>query len=50
VNHGMQYHSGMLQSWNKFCFVSGYIEVSMTLPGPNQETTGYVSLGAICFV
>jgi hypothetical protein len=35
----------MLQSWNKFCFTSGYIEVSMTLPGPNQETTGYVSSG-----
>jgi Beta-glucan synthesis-associated protein SKN1/KRE6/Sbg1 len=50
ANHGMQYRSGMLQSWNKFCFVSGYIEVLMTLPGPNQETTGYVSLGAICFV
>ena len=45
ANHGMQYRSGMLQSWNKFCFVSGYIEVSMTLPGPNQETTGYVSFG-----
>ena len=42
-NHGLQYRSGMLQSWNKFCFTSGYIEVSMTLPGPNAETTGYVS-------
>ena len=40
---GLQYRSGMLQSWNKFCFTSGYIEVSMTLPGPNAETTGYVS-------
>ena len=42
-NHGLQYRSGMLQSWNKFCFTSGYIEVSMTLPGPNSETQGYVS-------
>jgi hypothetical protein len=40
--NGMAYRSGMLQSWNKFCFTSGYIEVSLTLPGPNQETTGYV--------
>ncbi|KAI0266416.1 beta-glucan synthesis-associated [Gloeopeniophorella convolvens] len=39
--NGMQYRSGMLQSWNKFCFTSGYIEVSLTLPGPNSETRGY---------
>ncbi|KAI0300491.1 beta-glucan synthesis-associated [Multifurca ochricompacta] len=39
--NGMQYRSGMLQSWNKFCFTSGYIEVSLTLPGPNEETRGY---------
>ncbi|TDL19136.1 SKN1-domain-containing protein [Rickenella mellea] len=31
----------MLQSWNKFCFTSGYIEVSLSLPGPNEETQGY---------
>ena len=42
--NGMPYRSGMLQSWNKFCFTSGYIEVSLSLPGPNQETRGYVSL------
>ncbi|KAI0795085.1 beta-glucan synthesis-associated [Abortiporus biennis] len=41
LNHGLQYKSGMLQSWNKFCFTSGYIEVSMTLPGPNSNTQGY---------
>lgn len=23
----------MLQSWNKFCFTGGYIEVSLSLPG-----------------
>ncbi|TFY65614.1 hypothetical protein EVG20_g5481 [Dentipellis fragilis] len=39
--NGMQYRSGMLQSWNKFCFTSGYIEVSLSLPGPNDETRGY---------
>ena len=41
--NGMSYRSGMLQSWNKFCFTSGYIEVSASLPGPNDETRGYVS-------
>ena len=41
--NGMSYRSGMLQSWNKFCFTSGYIEVAVTLPGPNAETRGYVS-------
>ncbi|KAF9514683.1 glycoside hydrolase family 16 protein [Hydnum rufescens UP504] len=25
--HGLQYQGGMLQSWNKFCFTGGYIEV-----------------------
>jgi hypothetical protein len=39
----MPYRSGMLQSWNKFCFTSGYIEVSASLPGPNEETRGLVS-------
>ena len=49
TNHGLQYKSGMLQSWNKFCFTSGYIEVSMTLPGPNSNTQGYVSLSCSWF-
>ena len=49
LNHGLQYKSGMLQSWNKFCFTSGYIEVSMTLPGPNSNTQGYVSLSCSWF-
>ncbi|GLB41258.1 putative glycoside hydrolase family 16 protein [Lyophyllum shimeji] len=40
-NHNMEYRSGMLQSWNKFCFTSGYIEVSVVLPGPNEDATGY---------
>ena len=34
----------MLQTWNKFCFTTGYIEVSVTFPGPDQNTQGYVSL------
>lgn len=41
-NHGLDYRSAMLQSWNKFCFSSGYIEVNISLPGPNDETQGYV--------
>ncbi|KAF9477276.1 beta-glucan synthesis-associated [Pholiota conissans] len=40
-NHGLQYRSGMLQSWNKFCFTTGYIEVAATFPGPDQSTQGY---------
>ena len=24
---------GMLTSWNKFCFTTGYVEVSVSLPG-----------------
>jgi beta-glucan synthesis-associated protein KRE6 len=27
------YQSGMIQSWNKFCFTGGIIEVSAQLPG-----------------
>jgi len=42
-NHGLDYRSGMLQTWNKFCFTTGYIEVSVTFPGPDQNTQGYVS-------
>lgn len=30
---GLPYISGMLQSWNKFCFTTGYIEVSVIFPG-----------------
>ena len=44
LNHDLPYKSGMLQSWNKFCFTSGYIEVSITLPGPDSNTQGYVSV------
>ena len=40
----LSFRSGMLQSWNKFCFTSGYIEVSITLPGPDSNTQGYVSV------
>ncbi|TFK40642.1 glycoside hydrolase family 16 protein [Crucibulum laeve] len=32
-NHGLNFESGMLTSWNKLCFTTGYIEVSISLPG-----------------
>lgn len=44
--HGLPYKSGMLQSWNKFCFSSGYFEVSVTFPGPNSNAQGYVRSSA----
>ncbi|KAL0059726.1 hypothetical protein AAF712_013522 [Marasmius tenuissimus] len=40
-NHGLSFRSGMIQSWNKLCFTSGYVEVAVTLPGPNSEQNGY---------
>ncbi|KAJ7094452.1 beta-glucan synthesis-associated [Mycena belliarum] len=40
-NHGQDYRSGMLQSWNKFCFTRGYVEVAIVLPGPNANANGY---------
>lgn len=43
-SHNLTYRSGMLQSWNQFCFTGGYIEVSVTFPGPSSNTLGYVSL------
>lgn len=35
---------GMIQTWNNFCFTTGYIEVAITFPGPNSEAHGYVSI------
>ncbi|KZV80530.1 SKN1-domain-containing protein, partial [Exidia glandulosa HHB12029] len=40
INHGLSIKSGMLQSWNKFCFTHGYIEVRLQLPG-NPQTKGF---------
>ena len=33
-NHGLDYRSGMLNSWNQLCFKGGRFEVSVSLPGP----------------
>ncbi|EPS28235.1 putative cell-wall beta-1,6-glucan active enzyme [Penicillium oxalicum 114-2] len=32
-NHGLEYRSGMVQSWNKLCFKGGRLEASLSLPG-----------------
>lgn len=38
INHDLWFRSGMLQSWNKFCFQGGYVEVAAILPGgPSTE-------------
>ncbi|KAH8924045.1 glycoside hydrolase family 16 protein [Atractiella rhizophila] len=31
--NGLNWKSGMVQTWNKFCFTGGYIEVNVSLPG-----------------
>ncbi|KAG9086264.1 hypothetical protein FS749_003769 [Ceratobasidium sp. UAMH 11750] len=41
LNHDLNFRSGMLQSWNKFCFTNGYIEFNMSLPG-QANVAGYV--------
>jgi beta-glucanase (GH16 family) len=35
--HNLNFRSGMLQSWNKFCYQGGYLEFSAILPGSPQE-------------
>lgn len=35
-NHNLSYKSGMVQTWNKFCFTGGLIEASVSLPGDNN--------------
>lgn len=32
-NHGLNYRSGMLNSWNQACFKGGALEISVSLPG-----------------
>jgi beta-glucan synthesis-associated protein KRE6 len=39
-NHGLNYRSGMLQSWNKMCFKGGRLEASISLPG-RGDTVGF---------
>ncbi|KAF5369541.1 hypothetical protein D9758_002593 [Tetrapyrgos nigripes] len=34
--HDLNWKSGMLTGWNKLCFTTGYIEVSISMPGSPQ--------------
>lgn len=34
ANHGLNYRSGMINSWNQACFKGGMLEISVSLPGP----------------
>ncbi|KAI0036622.1 beta-glucan synthesis-associated protein [Vararia minispora EC-137] len=36
ANHGLNYMSGMMSTWNKFCFTGGLIETRVSLPGANN--------------
>ncbi|PWZ01719.1 concanavalin A-like lectin/glucanase [Testicularia cyperi] len=38
--HNKNFRSGMVQSWNKFCFQGGYLEINARLPG-GPSTNGY---------
>ncbi len=38
--HGLNYRSGMLQSWNQMCFKGGMLEASISLPG-RGDTVGF---------
>ncbi|TFK73610.1 glycoside hydrolase family 16 protein [Pluteus cervinus] len=33
TNHELNFRSGMVTSWNKICFNTGYVEVSVSMPG-----------------
>lgn len=37
-NHNMYYRSGMVQSWNKFCFTQGMIVISAQLPNYGSKS------------
>ncbi|SPO24289.1 related to KRE6 - glucan synthase subunit [Ustilago trichophora] len=37
TTHNLNFQSGMLQSWNKFCFQGGYVETSVILPGSHSD-------------
>ncbi|TMW55480.1 hypothetical protein Poli38472_010362 [Pythium oligandrum] len=43
--YSMYYRAGMVQSWNKFCFQGGFVEVSAKLPGAVSASSGNPDLG-----
>ncbi|KIY71730.1 glycoside hydrolase family 16 protein [Cylindrobasidium torrendii FP15055 ss-10] len=38
--HDLNWKSAMLQGWNKLCFTTGYVEVSVSFPGAH-DTAGF---------
>lgn len=47
-NHGLNYRSGMVQSWNQMCFKGGLLEASISLPGRGDVVgfwPGFWSMG-----
>jgi beta-glucan synthesis-associated protein KRE6 len=40
VTQTRNYTSGMIQSWNKFCFTGGVLELSIQLPGGHADAGG----------
>ncbi|KAJ7264010.1 beta-glucan synthesis-associated [Mycena haematopus] len=38
--HDLNFKSGMMQTWNKFCFTTGYVEVRVSFPG-TTNTPGF---------
>lgn len=45
IEKSKNYTSGMIQSWNKFCFTGGVIEISVQMPGNRANTSGKFSHG-----
>lgn len=39
--HNLDYVSGMIATWNKFCFTGGMVLASVTLPGSNDVLGTY---------
>ncbi|KAJ3516017.1 hypothetical protein NLJ89_g1393 [Agrocybe chaxingu] len=39
-NHNMSYRSGMIQTWNKFCFTGGLLLANVQLPG-SSDVSGF---------
>lgn len=48
LNHNLNFRSGMVQSWNKFCFTTGYIEVSISMPGAPTAPGLWPGTSATC--
>jgi hypothetical protein len=47
VTRTRNYTSGMVQTWNKFCFTGGVLELSIQLPGGDANAGGKTFLSKI---